>query len=185
MAAGARAEAMAKGLGRYFTGKPCRRGHVSERFTRKGICVACAREASLRDYYADPARAAEKARKFRESNPGYFEANRARINAASNRYRKRNPEKVAGWWTYHRAKRLQAVPSWFSPADAAAIARTRRIAAVMAEVTGEPWEVDHIIPLAGRNVCGLHVGGNVQAVPRAINRRKSNKFEPLESEVLA
>ena len=38
------AEALKKGLDRYFTGKPCKREHVSERYARSGMCIACARE---------------------------------------------------------------------------------------------------------------------------------------------
>ena len=36
-----RREAMARGLKRYFTGKPCRRGHLSERDTMHRRCFAC------------------------------------------------------------------------------------------------------------------------------------------------
>lgn len=36
-------QAQAAGLQRYFTGKPCKHGHVSERYTSTGICVECTR----------------------------------------------------------------------------------------------------------------------------------------------
>lgn len=121
---------------------------------------------------------AEKSRRFAERNPDYAERNRARINAASRKYNAENRAKRADLRAKHRAIRLRAVPKWFSVDDALRIARTRRLAEFMTEITGTPWEVDHIIPLAGRNVCGLHVGSNVQAAPRSINRRKSNKFSP-------
>jgi hypothetical protein len=40
-----RAEAKARGLKRYFTGKPCRnKGHVAERLTSNGNCMECKRE---------------------------------------------------------------------------------------------------------------------------------------------
>ena len=38
-----RAEAKAAGAKRYFTGKPCPKGHISERYTSKGTCIACLR----------------------------------------------------------------------------------------------------------------------------------------------
>ena len=42
--------------------------------------------------------------------------------------------------------------------------------------TGIKWEVDHIIPLAGRKVSGLHVASNIQVIPMTLNRKKSNRY---------
>lgn len=44
--------------------------------------------------------------------------------------------------------------------------------------TGTPHEVDHIIPLMGDIVCGLHVPWNLRIIPAKENRRKTNKFIP-------
>ena len=39
-----RADATAQGLSKYFTGKPCKKGHICERYTKFGVCVDCTSE---------------------------------------------------------------------------------------------------------------------------------------------
>lgn len=47
--------------------------------------------------------------------------------------------------------------------------------------TGIPHEVDHIVPLCGENVSGLHVPWNLQILPRLDNRRKRNSLGNLSA----
>lgn len=76
----------------------------------------------------------------------------------------------------HEARKYEARPRW---ADVDAIASIYAECARITRVSGVPHEVDHIIPLLGRGVCGLHVEANLRIVPRHVNRRKSNKLEPV------
>lgn len=64
------------------------------------------------------------------------------------------------------------MPSW---ADVAAIQAIYAEAQRLTTETGVPHEVDHVVPLLGRGVTGLHWEGNMRVVTRTENRRKSNR----------
>lgn len=73
-----------------------------------------------------------------------------------------------------RARKRQAMPIW---ADQVRIKQIYCEAKRRIKETGESWHVDHIIPLAGKRVCGLHVPENLQIIPGPDNMKKSNKFD--------
>ena len=99
-----RAEAKAAGLKRYFTGKPCPKGHVADRGVGDGACVICKAEDSRRRYEANPdaAREAarERARRSREANP---EAHREAKRQSSRRWASEHGPEVSAPWTSFRA----------------------------------------------------------------------------------
>lgn len=68
MRAISRFQARVEGRSRYFTGAPCERGHIAERNTKHGHCLACAKEASKA---RDLARRRDYNRRWRAKNPGY------------------------------------------------------------------------------------------------------------------
>lgn len=41
--------------------------------------------------------------------------------------------------------------------------------------TGFEWHVDHILPLKGKTICGLHIWSNLQVIPKVLNLKKGNK----------
>lgn len=84
--------------------------------------------------------------------------------------------RIAACKRLHEARKQEARPRW---ADVDAIAAIYAECARITRATGVPHEVDHVIPLLGRGVCGLHVEANLRIVPRHVNRRKSNKLEPV------
>ena len=73
-----------------------------------------------------------------------------------------------------RATTLNATPKW---ADLKAIKTEYQLAKWCSDVTGEFYHVDHIVPLKGKTVCGLHVHWNLQVLPAKINLQKGNRYE--------
>lgn len=74
-----------------------------------------------------------------------------------------------------RALKLQAQPSWLSASELDAMRFVYECARAVTKLTGVQHDVDHIVPLRGKDVCGLHVPWNLQILPESVNARKSNK----------
>lgn len=80
------------------------------------------------------------------------------------------------WNAYHGARRARvrkATPRW---ADTRAIRNVYLRCAKITAATGVEHHVDHIVPINGKSVCGLHVHWNLQVIPGADNLAKSNKM---------
>ena len=73
-----------------------------------------------------------------------------------------------------RAVKCSSTPAW---ANLKAIKRIYQMCARVSQETGVQHHVDHVIPLQGKRVCGLHVEHNLQIIPATDNRKKSNKLE--------
>ena len=80
-----------------------------------------------------------------------------------------------GWQRAYRCLRL---PKWVKMDDFLEI--YRKVEELCAKHGEDSHVVDHIIPLRGIKVSGLHVPENLQILTRAENREKANKFEPFE-----
>ena len=77
-----------------------------------------------------------------------------------------------------RGKRIKAAtPSWLTSTQEEAIMGMYALRDRLSEVFSTEYEVDHIIPLKGEYVCGLHVPWNLQILEKSLNRAKSNKLK--------
>ena len=87
-----------------------------------------------------------------------------------------NKEKVAyhRQWAIEKQRRTKiATPSW---ANKEAIKEIYKTAVELTESTGTVYEVDHIVPLTSKLVCGLHVEHNLRVITFEENRKKYNSF---------
>jgi hypothetical protein len=161
--AGARKQAMLSGERQYFTGTPCKHGHLANRYVSTKACVVCA-GAFTKAWNAENLSAIlARNKQWREANPERVKRQR------HNRYLANQP------YYFAASKRKKAalkdrVPPW---ADLGAM-REMYAEAKMRRENGDDVVVDHVIPLNGETVCGLHVHTNLQIIGARENRIKSN-----------
>lgn len=106
----------------------------------------------------------------------YYENNKEKALAASERWAKENPAAVKAKDARRRAAKALRYPLW---ADRVEIDYVYHAAQVIKDVYGTTWHVDHIVPLQGEKVSGLHVASNLQLLSPEANLSKSNKFEVM------
>ena len=85
--------------------------------------------------------------------------------------------KAAAYEAARRALKIQRTPAWLTEIDKERIQNEYQLAALQTKITGKPWHVDHIIPLQGDLVSGLHVPSNLMAMLGSENISKHNNFE--------
>ena len=181
-------EAKLQGLPHYYTGVPCKFGHVAKRQVSNRSCVVCSKNKAVSWAKNNP----ERSKQIRKN---WDELNREKTNQRMQKRRVDYPEQYkkailswrnanathyAAYMTHvanmRRAKKLKQTPKWLSESDVVAIQCKYSVCAMFNKYGVEKWEVDHIIPLQGKNVSGLHAPLNLQVIPMAVNRAKSNKL---------
>lgn len=114
---------------------------------------------------------------YLKSCKDWAELNRPKVRAINSRWKKNNPDKVCAEASKRRARKLNATPPWLTEDQQKAIVEVYTHARDCELVSGESYHVDHIIPLQGKNVCGLHVPWNLQVLPADVNIAKGNRYE--------
>lgn len=140
-------------------------------------CKACRSLKTVEWSKKNPKRRLSTARLWREKNPGYQKVWRAipqnaeKARAACRAWQKANRPADAARSAEQRA--LMKTPAW---ADLDCIASLYELARIATQETGEEWQVDHIVPIRGRKVCGLHVETNLQLLTATANASKGNRY---------
>lgn len=99
--------------------------------------------------------------------------NKGRNSEINAEWKQKNPDLVRAASNRRNAIQRQATPSW---ANQFFISEAYDLARLRTKATGIKWSVDHIIPLSGENVCGLHVESNLQVIPLSENCRKGTRL---------
>jgi hypothetical protein len=212
-----RQEAIASGATKYFTGEPCAKGHISERYVA-GACCQCVSLKKKELYQQNRERVLQymkvQGALYRKANPDKRSANSAkwkqnnkervrlleairrdanrqqfRENAKKSYYKHReknlqrqkewrqsNKGMVNAFTAERKATILQRTPKWLTKEDKWLIKEAYELAALRSKMFGFAWHVDHIFPLRGKTVSGLHVPENLQVIPEIVNLQKGNRI---------
>jgi len=150
-----RQEALKQNLKKYFTGLPCKNNHIAEKRTNNRTCIECL-NILKRNWSNKPD---VKARGLK------------RLNA----YDKQYPDRHLARTRKRQLAKLNRIPKWLTESDWLNIKCKYSVANMLSRESGKKYHVDHIIPLQGKLVSGLHVPSNIRVIPATENVKKSNK----------
>lgn len=159
------------------------------KFGVRSVCKVCTKEYNFK-YNRDksekiyllhkqwvkdnPDKAKSYSRKYRENN-------KQEISSRDKEYRNRNKDKVSSLKARYKINKFQATLKGYDKE----IQEFYWLAKDLKAVSGESYHVDHIVPLRGRSVCGLHVPWNLQILPADLNMSKGNSFDATKEEYIA
>lgn len=107
----------------------------------------------------------------------FYNSNKSSINARTKDWREKNPGQVKANNIKRLVREIKATPKWLTKEQMEEINAFYFLSKELAWLNqdGKPHHVDHIIPLQGKNVCGLHVPWNLQLLSAKDNMIKGNK----------
>ena len=141
-------------------GRPpkCPHGKDTKRY-KSGTCVACAKISNTKHRK-------NNREAYRRSSKAWVDRNKERVRKANLLWNAENRDKMNFYTNMYRASKLKATPKWINE---------ELVRDMYLEAQYQQMEVDHIVPLRGKMVCGLHWEGNLQLLSREENASKSNK----------
>ena len=112
-----------------------------------------------------------------ETNRKWYEENKEKVRETKRQWSRANQSKINEYSANRRATRLNATPAWLTDKHRAEMAAIYKEAVAMEKQTGILHHVDHIVPLKGENVSGLHVPWNLQILTATENMSIGNRIK--------
>ena len=130
-----------------------------------------------RRYHEDPAKDLAYQKQWREKNPDivhqrhvkrYVTQKESEL-ARAKQWREDNPHKQRQYTIEYTAQKLKATPKWHEK-------EKHLIDTVYKKAHELGLEVDHVVPLRSKKVCGLHTWANLQLLDKTLNIKKRNRY---------
>lgn len=176
-------EAKTLGLNHFFVGETCVNGHTDvRRFNNKpsGECMECSRLRGVRSRANNPWESYSEERKQRVLAQGRkdskTESYRKRKKAYNRIWAKRNSGKLNAWTTARKKHIKRATPKGLTDFNKKQIQLIYVVRDLLTKRTGVEYHVDHVVPLRGDTVCGLHTPNNLRIITAEENMKKRNHF---------
>jgi hypothetical protein len=116
--------------------------------------------------------------KWLESKKKWRDNNKEKESLIGKRWREAHPEKCRAYVMNRIAAKMQRTPIWLTQEQKILIEQLYADAKRLEIETGVKHHVDHILPMRGKKVSGLHVPENLRIVTAKDNMTKSNRYEP-------
>lgn len=181
-----RSEAKRVGSIYYFNGTTCSRGHIDRRFSDSGGCYTCQKENSKKNRQKPEQRPKVLARKKRDyyknkdkrqaASKKYALLNKERLKQKAKEYQKKNPHIHRAIGSFRRARLRNATPPWITLQMREDIKSLHAQAELLELEAGIQFDVDHIVQLDGKTVCGLHVPWNLRLLKHSDNISRPKHF---------
>ena len=117
--------------------------------------------------------------KQRQKTAEYYEINKEQIKQYQLDYKKKNSAKVNALSKKRKTGKKQRTPCWLTEIHLERMETQYKLANILTKLTGQLHHVDHIIPLHGKNVSGLHTPTNLQVIPAKQNLQKGIRFNAI------
>lgn len=161
---------------------------VKDKNSKKGfrlICIYCHRNRNKKWRLLNSDRKKSQQKRYREDNKEkvatlskeWAKKNPERDKLNRKEWRRQNSDLINSHTRKRQAAKLKRTPLWLSELHLQQIEIFYDAAARLTKEFGIKMHVDHIVPLQGKNVSGLHVPWNLQVLPASENFRKCNKHE--------